>query len=154
MLGGEDRVRVVAFYSKAHLTKAALEFPSAACRERSAKRALASWPQVPRGMSEIESPHPGNDTEPNGSMAANVIPILIRNLAPRRSAAPSNIRSVTRMHKPRSIALNGDIETCPSRKADKEDIKAVRIAVCYLARGMQVFGMPSLLLLGMSSTAT
>lgn len=154
MLGGEDRLRVVGLLQQSAPDEGRSRVPSAACRERSAKRALASWPQVPRGMSEIESPHPGNDTEPNGSMATNVIPILIRNLAPRRSAAPSNIRSVTRMHKPRSIALNGDIETCPSRKADKEDIKAVRIAVCYLARGMQVFGMPSLLLLGMSSTAT
>lgn len=59
------------------------------------------------------------------------------------------------MHKPpRSITLNGNIATCASRKADKEDIKAVRIAVYYLARGMQGFGMPSLLLLGMPSTAT
>jgi len=50
--------------------------------------------QVPNGMAEIESPHSGNDTEPNGSMAANVLPILIKNLAPRRSPAPSNTRCV------------------------------------------------------------
>ncbi|MGY4626916.1 hypothetical protein ACVWY3_004672 [Bradyrhizobium sp. USDA 4486] len=58
------------------------------------------------------------------------------------------------MHKLGWIALNGNIETLTSRKVDKEDTKAVRIAVYYLARRMQVFGMPSLLLLGMSSTAT
>jgi len=49
--------------------------------------------------------------------------------------------------------LNGTIETCASRKVDKEDTKPVRIAVYYVARRMQVLGMPSLLLLGMSSTA-
>lgn len=40
-----------------------------------------------------------NDTEPNGP--------------------------VTRMHKPRWIALNGNIETSASRKVDKENTKAV-----------------------------
>lgn len=49
--------------------------------------------------------------------------------------------------------LSGTIETCASRKVDKEDTKPVRIAVYYLARRMQALGMPRLLLLGMSSTA-
>ncbi|WP_145987058.1 hypothetical protein [Bradyrhizobium vignae] len=82
-------------------------------------------------------PHSGN--ERNGSMAASVLPIVIRNLVEAFSCAVEySVRA--RTHKPRCVALKVNIETCASRKADKEDKKAVQIAVYYLARGMQVFG--------------